>query len=66
MESFELKSYVGTLALLLCSASMYAQQRGPAEDPQVLVREVIANELQAQQSDQNPLDVCFAGAAPGK
>jgi len=40
---------VGTLAALLCAAILYAQQPQPAEDPQALVREVVRNELQAQQ-----------------
>jgi hypothetical protein len=44
---------VGTLVLLLCAAAvLYAQQPQPAEDPRALVREVVRNELQAQQGDQ--------------
>ena len=52
MARFELKSYAGVLALLLCTAGVYAQKPPPVEDPQVLVREVVRNELRAQQEDQ--------------
>ena len=52
MVRLELKLLVGTLAALLCAAILYAQQPQPAEDPRALVREVVRNELQAQQWDQ--------------
>jgi hypothetical protein len=52
MARLELKSCAATLALLLWPAGLYAQQPQPAEDPQALVREVVTNELQAQQGDQ--------------
>ena len=52
MARFELKSYVVILAVLLCPQAMYAQQPPPAEEAQALVREVVRNELQAQQADQ--------------
>jgi hypothetical protein len=49
---FGFKSYTGGLALFLCTAGLCAQQASLAEDPQVLAREVVRNELQAQQEDQ--------------
>jgi hypothetical protein len=52
MVRLELKLLVGTLAALLRAAILHAQQPQPAEDPQALVREVVRNELQAQQWDQ--------------
>ncbi|MFZ0859590.1 MAG: hypothetical protein WAN18_02830 [Candidatus Sulfotelmatobacter sp.] len=47
-----LKSYVVMLAVVLCPQAMSAQQPQPAKEAQALVREVVRNELQAQQADQ--------------
>lgn len=53
MARCALKSYVVMLPVLVCLQAIYAQHPQPTKGAQALVREVVKNELQAQQGDQS-------------
>ena len=52
MAIFEPKLSMPALAPLLLAADVYAEPQSTVRDPQALVREVVMNELRAQQDDQ--------------
>ena len=52
MAIFEPKLSTPALALVLLAGDVYAQPQSTVQDPQALVREVVMNELRAQQDDQ--------------
>lgn len=52
MAIFEPKLSTPALALVLLAGDVYAQPQSTVQDPQAVVREVVMNELRAQQDDQ--------------
>src|SRR5579864_2181796 len=65
MVRSELRSCVGTLLILLCTICLYPQEPQPADDPQELVREVVANELQALRGSQSRWRFVSRAQQPG-